>query len=207
MIDPFAFNSTFTTMKHGIIYTAIGLLCFLSISSCALFQKNNTPLLQPHQLLSITATDLSEDRSPLSTKNDEILVSIFFGSQQDDIWYFNGYRLETMVFDSIHITYALDSIALSTDFKCDDCAAFICLTEIDTEGSEDSTQAVLERLLNTLGYMGLDTKSIVDSYLPDNDFLGVIKLHYFVPNLKTVYRIRGKDLLDTYAYTITINTK
>jgi hypothetical protein len=151
--------------------------------------------------------DLSEDRSSLSTKNDEILVSLFFGSQQDEVWHFNGYSLETLVFDSTHLTHAFDSIELSTDFECNDCAVFVCLTEIDTDGSEDSTQLVLERLLNTIGYMGLDTKSIVDASLPDNDFLGVIKLPYFVPKLTTEYRIQGKDLLDSYAYTIHISVR
>lgn len=170
-------------------------------------EKSSKTLLQPHQLLRITATDLSEDRSILSSKNDEILVSIFFGSQQDDIWYFNGYRLETIVFDSAHSSYTLDSVELSTDFDCHDCAAFICLTEMDTDDSEDSTQAALKRLLNTIGYMGLDTKSIVDSYLAGNDFLGVLKLPYFIPELATEYRIRGKDLIDSYVYDITISTK
>ena len=143
----------------------------------------------------------------LSSNNDEILVSIFFGSQQDKIWHFNGYRLETMVFDSAHSNYKLDSVELSTDFDCQGCTAFICLTEIDTDGSEDSTQTALEQLLNTIGYKALDTKSIVAAALPDNDFLGVIKLPYFVPEMGTEYRIEGKDLLDSYAYDIKISIK
>jgi hypothetical protein len=168
--------------------------------------KKYKPLYQPHQLLSITANDLSEDKSILSTKNDEILVSIFFGSQQDETWYFNGYYLETLVFDSLHTSHNLDSVELSTEFECMDCAVFICLTEIDTDGSEDSTQLILGNLLNSIGYFGLDTKSIVDAALPDNDFLGVVKLPYFVHKLKDTYTIAGKDLLDPYSYTLKIST-
>jgi|TARA_B110000967_G_C18748018_1_gene491276 hypothetical protein len=194
-------------LKNKITHNTIILVYLLILSSCALFQKKNKVPLQPAQLVSIKAIDLSEDRSTLSSNNDEILVSIFFGSQQDKIWYFNGYRLETMEFDSAHSNYTLDSVELSTDFDCQDCTAFICLTEIDTDGSEDSTHAALERLLNTVGYKALDTKSMVDTALPDNDFLGVIKLPYFVPEMGTEYRIEGKDLLDSYAYDIKISIK
>ena len=184
---------------------ALALFAFTMLSGCSILKPK--PLLQPEKLLRITALDLSEDKSTLSTQNDEILVSIFFGSAQGDNWFFNGYHLEPMVFDKEQSSYSIDSVDLSTEFDCDDCVVFICLTEIDTDGSEDSTHLALENLLNTIGYMGLDSKSIVDAALPDNDFLGVVKLPYFEKKMATEFTISGKDLLDKYAYQLLVSNK
>lgn len=166
----------------------------------------SSELLQPWKLESITALDLSEDRSVLSTKNDEIMVSIFFGSKVEDKWYFNGYHLDQMVFDSIHSTQHFENIDLSTQTACDQCEVWICLTEIDEDKSEDTTHNRLLSHLNNLGHDALESKSKVDALIKDNDFLGYIKVPYFTSDINHNYLINGSDLLDKYAYEVKIST-
>ncbi|MGB1037178.1 MAG: hypothetical protein ACPGYY_00935 [Bacteroidia bacterium] len=183
------------------------IIVFLLIALAGCKSRNaNTGLQQPWKLESITALDLSENRSVLSTKNDEILVSIFFGTEIEDKWYFNGYYLDQIVFDSLHQTEYFDDIDLSTKGPCDHCEVWICLTEIDDDNSEDSTHNKLLSLINEKGYNALESKSKVDAIIKDNDFLGYIKVPYYVENIDTNFYISGSDLLDKYTYRVKISS-
>ncbi len=178
------------------------------LASCSLLKPK--PLYQPKQLLSIEALDLSEDKSVLSTQNDEILVSIIFGSEIEGTWYANGFSLPLQVFDSSRTLYVPDSIMLNTDVTCQDCEVWICLTEIDDDHSDSATHTRLLELVNTLGYRALDSKTVVDEAFRteslDNDFLGYVRIPYFVKYIPTSYILTGQDLLDEYAYKVTISS-
>ena len=181
------------------------LIIALAFTSCGIL-KPNSALMQPETLVSITAKDLSEDKSVLSTKNDEIMVSIIFGSQIEGTWYANGYHLPIHVFDSLNNIYLPAADTLATNQMCDTCEVWICLTEIDEDGSEDSTHNTLVALANSIGYYGLDTKAIVDDAIKDNDFLGYARIPYFQRKLPIKYIIKGQDLLDKYLYEVLIST-
>lgn len=167
-------------------------------------RKQHT-LYQPTQLIAIAAIDLSEDKSVLSTQNDEVMVSIFFGTKLEDKWFFNGYNLPTLIFDSSDMVQSIADVQLSTTEKCSSCEVWICLTEIDDDNSEDSTNNKLLTHINTNGYQSLDSKVEVDALIKDNDFLGVVKIPYFINRLDTNYTIKGVDLLDKYEYKIKIS--
>lgn len=176
--------------------------CFLA--SCGVLKPKNS--YQPRQLISIEAIDLSEDKSTLSSQNDEILVSIIFGSEIEGTWYANGYSLPLYVFDSIQSVYSPDSIALNSDVQCQNCEVWICLTEIDEDNTDSTTHEKLLGLVNSLGYRALDNKAIVDDIIKDNDFLGYVRIPYFSKKLPTTYTVSGQDLLDKYSYKVTIST-
>lgn len=180
------------------------IFAILTLASCGVLKPK--PLYQPHQLLSIQAIDLSEDKSTLSTQNDEILVSIIFGSKIEGAWYANGYSLPLHVFDNTAMLYTPDSVTLSTDVRCQNCEVWICLTELDEDNSDSTTHEKLLTLINSLGYRALDSKAIVDDTIADNDFLGYARVPYFTKKLPTSYIISGQDLLDRYAYKVTIRT-
>jgi hypothetical protein len=182
------------------------LILSLTLNSCGLFKKNKA-IVQPETIVSITAFDLSEDKSVLSTKNDEVMVSIIFGSEIEGTWYANGYHLPIHVFDSANTIFIPEADTLATDQFCTKCEVWICLTEIDEDGSEDSTHNTLVGLANSIGYYALDTKSIVDDAIKDNDFLGFARIPYFTKKLSKEYTISGQDLLDKYAYKVTITNK
>ena len=176
----------------------------LLLSSC--FLRRSQSSYQPTDLRAITALDLSEDKSVLSSHNDELMVSIFFGSEIEGKWYFNGYRLSTVILDSVSRSFAPPNVDLSSEEECSTCVVWICLTEIDEDGSEDKTHAALLQLIGANGYAALDSKAEVDAVIKDNDFLGLVKISYNDKNLKKKYIISGQDLLDKYVYEIIIGT-
>ncbi|PCJ64562.1 MAG: hypothetical protein COA58_12550 [Bacteroidetes bacterium] len=179
-------------------------LLILGASGCKSLRTPATGNLQPGKLISITAIDLSEDKSTLSTKNDEIMISIIFGSEIEGTWYANGYYLPTQIFDSTNRIYLPDTDELTADDGCNNCEVWICLTEIDEDGSEDSTHNTLVSLANSIGQYALESKPIVDDAIKDNDFLGFARIPYFVKKLPTEYTITGHDLLDSYTYKVII---
>jgi len=118
----------------------------------------------------------------------------------------NGYYLPVHIFDSSSKTYRPDSVVtLATPDPCQGCEVWICLTEIDEDSTADTTHQKLLDLVNAAGYRALDSKSVVDATLSDNDFLGYARILYHTPLLDTVYDVRGKDLLDSYHYQIHIS--
>ena len=161
---------------------------------------------QPRQILSITALDLSEDKTILSTKNDEIMVSIFHLYKVNDDWVANGYHLPIHIFDSTSKTFFPKSDTFITAKLHTENEIWICLTEIDEDSSEDSTHRTLLQLINSKGYNALDSKSTVDAEIHDNDFLGYIRLPVFASKLQTEYIIQGQDLFDKYKYELIIKT-
>lgn len=173
------------------------------LASCSILKTKQ--LDQPHQLISIQALNLSEDRSTLSSQNDEVMVSVLFGSTLGGVWYMNGYFLPTHTFDSSAMIYAPDTEMLSTTDECQGCEVWICLTEMDEDSTEEATHQKLVDHINALGYRALDTRSIVSDALQDNDFLGYARIPYFTKALPSTYEITGQDLLDKYAYKIVIN--
>lgn len=86
---------------------------------------------KPHQIVSIAALDLSENKTILSTKNDEIIVSIFHLSKVNDDWVAKGYHLPIYIFDSTTKTLFPKSDTFITEKLHTENEIWICLTEID----------------------------------------------------------------------------
>ena len=201
--EPFCVMKTVNFVKK--IQTLLSLLLASSIlSSCGL-QKNKSTYYYADQLQSIEALDLSEDKSILSSKNDEILVSILFGLKIGDQWYVNGYHLPAHTFDSTSTVYLPDSVTLGSKDECETCEVWICLTEMDEDSTEELTHQKILDFVNTNGYRALDSKAAVDKVLKDNDFLGYVRIAHITANLSTEYQIIGQDLLDRYHYKISIS--
>ncbi|MDB9881956.1 hypothetical protein OAD66_02365 [Bacteroidia bacterium] len=198
----FVFKSTSQKVLKS--YNVSIALSLLLLSSCSI-TKTNKKSYQPAQLISIEALDPSEDKSVLSTHNDEVMVSIFFGTKLGDKWFFNGYNLPTLIFDSSAMLQSITDVQLRTTDECSNCEVWICLTEIDDDNSEDRTNNKLLNHINTNGYQSLDSKADLDALITDNDFLGVVKIPYFTNRLDTNYTIKGFDLLDKYEYKIKIS--
>jgi hypothetical protein len=175
--------------------------------------KTRKPIVEVHEtpleLRSIKALNLSEDGTIVSTQNDEILVSILFGSYvSEDRWFVNGYSLPLLVFDSSRMAYSgIKDAPLGADFACPTCEVWICLTEMDDDGTEFDTNDKLIAFVNARGYKALESKALVDSVMKDNDFLGFARIPYYLPKIPTTYTIKGNDLLDKYEYQLTISTE
>lgn len=162
----------------------------------------------PFELRSIKALNLSEDATIVSTQNDEILVSILFGSYvTEDRWFVNGYSLPLLVFDSSRMEYPIRDAFLNSDADCSTCEVWICLLEMDDEITTHDANDLLIAFVNSKGYKALESKAVVDSVMKDNDFLGFARIPYYLPKIPTTYTIKGNDLLDKYEYQLTISTE
>jgi hypothetical protein len=185
-------------------------IIFITLIGCKTLKTPvSTIVEEPLELIGIKAINLSEDGTIISTKNDEILVSILFGSFiSEDKWFMNGYSLPLLIFDSSRMEYSrIKDATLGADFACPTCEVWICLTEMDDEGTAFDTNEKLIDYINAKGYKALESKAAVDAVLKDNDFLGFARIPYNQPKIPSVYTIKGNDLLDKYEYQLTISTE
>lgn len=171
----------------------------LSLLGCSVRNKSVKP---PQEIIleSIYASNLSEDRNILSTKNDEIMVSIIYGSKNDRNIQKRGYHLPTYIFDSTHLSMDSINVRLLTEMRNEEDQVWVCLIEIDEDNSENKTHQRIINLLNFYGESVLTQKETINSQLYTNDFLGYISLgknQIFHGNSRN---ITGSDLLDEYAY-------
>lgn len=183
-------------------------LVLLFILGC----KTRKPIVEvretPFELRRTKAMNLSEDATILSTQNDEILVSILFGSfVTEDRWFVNGYSLPLLVFDSTRMEYPIRDAFLDSDADCSTCEVWICLMEMDDEITTHDANDLLIAFVNSNGYKALESKAVVDSVMKDNDFLGFARIPYYLPKIPSTYAIKGNDLLDKYEYQLTISTE
>ena len=165
--------------------------------------SKNTTRYQLTELKSITAIDLSEDRSILSTKNDEIMISFFnFVTSSDTLWTIeNDFYLSNLIFDSLTQTHILHQ---SLENQTPENNWIICITEIDEDHSEKQTHQKLKLLLLTEKHHAFTSKSKVDDLIKDNDFLGYILLDSKSHVTHLQRTIKGNDLLDPYTYTLEV---
>lgn len=185
-------------------------IIFITLIGCKTLKTPVSTVVEtPLELTGIKAINLSEDGTIISTNNDEILVSILFGSYvTEDKWFVNGYSLPLLIFDSSRMEYSrIKDATLGTDFACPNCEVWICLTEMDDDGTAFDTNEKLIDFINAKGYKALESKAAVDAVLKDNDFLGFARIPYYLTKIPSTYTIKGNDLLDKYEYQLTISTE
>jgi hypothetical protein len=92
----------------------------------------------------VQAVDLSEDRSVLSTQNDEIIISIFTDISSSEAKSLSDQMLPLLIFDSSNMVYKPPQPILLNNGVDAGSQVWICLTELDDDGSEQATHQLLK---------------------------------------------------------------
>ncbi len=178
----------------------LALLLTVSLASCSVLNLNlSKDLYKPTQFVSVEALDLSEDATELSTKNDEVMVSVYFCHKDAPEYVTSQWHSEIKVFE-VNTSHDYNRTLMIPDSGI----VYICLSEIDDEEILDRTKVQLTEYLKYRKDMAFDSKATIDAMIKDNDFLGFVKLHHQANNADTSLSIIGVDLLDKFRYEVKV---
>ena len=148
--------------------------------------------------VSLTAENLSEDVSKLSTQNDEIVL-LAYAVNNNDSAQAPPILCEYAIFDSLQMKYDFISDSIVSSFKGD--LAFV-LVEMDDDEVKEQVEIVVTPNLSKISKAFKDNDAAtLTNYLGDNDLLGIT----FVGNSKKQKPIviSGVHMLDSYKYVLT----
>lgn len=174
-------------------------LLFILIFSCVRkpnvttpsFSGNNEPVFQSQNnlvSLKISALNLSEDMSKLSTKNDEIFVFLYDHTDTNKLN--SPIVSEKMIFDKMNLTH-------SVSFSQKDNLILFFIEEDsfrNTEQIEPVVRVYFKEIMNDKSYEN------IRKYLGEDDLLGV----QFINSKTSTFTISGMSSLDKYKYSFVI---
>ncbi len=150
--------------------------------------------------ITISSNDLSEDLSPLSTGNDELLFLLYSESDSN-----NSLELlidKSFIFDSvIHKFNIIKNININSDL-------ILFLIEVDTKENSIQIEPVIRAYhseISKAAEQGNATK--ISEYLGDNDLLGTYSFHKKEIAQKKIVNFNGINLFDSYEYQIEFELK
>jgi hypothetical protein len=183
-----------TSFKCIIILAS--LLLFIGCKAKNKIKESNTDYTTSE--ISITAYDLSEDRSPFSSGGDEIMVFIFGDSNQEEpVLLYNTYHLVNQKPDTV--AYSISSINKYYEHYT------VVLIEIDEnmvieQELSDSIRKNIPLLEKSFNNKDL---SVIKAIIKDNDVLGIKHIDQTkLFHQKGKITFKGTHLMDSYHYTI-----
>jgi hypothetical protein len=178
-------------------------LLVLVLSSCHLLKSKPTYTYTLQEIVSLEAVDLSEDRSLLSTHNDEIVVCYYWLDTARNNFVYLAKKSELIVFDSLYVRHPLNLRLFPATIPSTP-HLLVCLVELDEDGTETHILNSLQKFIHQQPLEKLDSKVAVDMVLGDNDFLGYVVLPFTSTAIDTTYIISGSHMLDEYWYNLTV---
>jgi hypothetical protein len=178
----------------------LALLLSVSLASCSVLNLNlSKDLYKPTSFVSIEAFDLSEDATDVSSKNDEVLVSVYFCHKDAPEYVTSQWHSDIKTF-KVGTVHSYNRTLMIPDSG----VVYICLTEIDDEEILDKTKVQITEYLKYKKDLAFESKTTIDAMIKDNDYLGHVKLNHQARNSETLLNVLGVDLLDKYHYKVKV---
>ena len=150
--------------------------------------------------ITLTANNLSEDKSLLSTKNDEIIVQVYRASKDSILEAPIIYK--DLIFDEAHRVKAIN---LNIGRRDTATAYFLYLTEYEYDKSYEQRTPVY-RIYHQAINQAFEAKDVkaLRKYLNTDDLLGFKRIEIGNESLPMNFTFEGIQNLERYAYTIQI---
>ncbi len=190
-------------------YFLVSLLFFILVSACNRKQVN--PLIPERRItklefLELEALELSENLTPISTKNDEIMLCIYLVENNEthlrllrslkyDDFIFDEKNKKKEIGDTWHFTPKIPYNAL----------LIFALVELDDTNSADKVSQLLEReILKGAFLKDKNARINLDTLIGDDDLLALehVSCDKLFPDHTLMTNMIGNHLFDKYKYVL-----